>query len=203
MLHIHHFIKLLILPILFFSLFTIGLTGCSAHRMAYGKCAYRVKSGECYQEKAIKDADIMVTSYAAADHLMYDINKKPYSRLLVTSVADIDNLEDSTSLGRLIGEQISARFAQKGYNVIEAKFQSDLYAIPRTGEFVLSRDLRETKGAYKNDRIVSGTYAVGEDRVYVTLKMLSFKNSKVMSSYAYTLPIGPNTSALLQKSWWW
>jgi hypothetical protein len=202
MLNILHSIKLLNLLFLTLLLLTTCLTGCT-YRMAYGGCAYRVKTGECYQEKSIQDADILTTSYAAADHLMYFVSPTPHSRLLITSIADIDNLEDSSSLGRLIGEQLSARFAQKGYNVIEVKFHSDLYAIPRTGEFVLSRELREMGGAYKGDQIVSGTYAVGKDMVYITLKMLSFKNSKVLSSYAYTLPIGPNTTALLQKSWWW
>jgi len=33
----------------------------------------------------------------------------------------------------------------------------------------------------------------------VTLKTLNFQNSQILSSHAYTLPIGPNTSVLITK----
>ncbi len=192
-------IKLLIL----FNLVFFILTNCT-YRTAFGSCAYRAKTGECYQ-KVTQDADIKITSYTAADNLIRHAppaQSKKY-RLLVTSIANIDNLEDSTSLGRLIGEQLSARFAQQDYAVIEAKLQRNLRKIPRTGEFTLSRQERDMGKAQFADRVVAGTYAVGKDKVYVTLKMLNYRNGEVMSSYAYSLPIGPNTAALLQKSFWW
>ena len=195
-----YFIKRLIL--LIFSL-SLLLTGCT-YRMAFGGCAYRVKTGEC-QRKEVPDADIMAASYTAADKLLRNATHllRPDYQILVTSLADIDNLEDTTSLGRLIGEQLSARFAQQGYTVVEAKLHSDLIKIPRTGELVLSREAREMGQAQNAAIIVAGTYAVGNNKVYVTLKMLNSYNSEVMSSYAYSLPIGPNTSTLLKKSFWW
>lgn len=186
--------KILILLYFWFS-----LTSCT-HRMAFGSCAYRVKTGECYQA-SVQDADIMVASYTAADNLLQNAN--PDSRFLVTSIADIDNLEDSTSLGRLIGEQLSARFAQQNYTVIETKLHRGLITIPRTGEFALSREVYERGNAEHADMVVTGTYALGKNQVYVTLKMLDCKNGEIVSSYAYSLPIGSNTSALLQKSFWW
>jgi len=192
-------IKLLIL----FILSCLALTSCT-YRTAFGGCAYRVKTGECYQA-AVQDADITTTSYAAADNLMHHApsTQSPKPRLLVTSIANIDNLKRSSSLGRLIGEQLSARFAQKDYRVIEAKLDNRLIKIPRTGELTLSREKDNKEKTQYIDRVVAGTYAVGKDKVYVTLKMLSYKNGKVISSYAYSLPMGPNTSALLQKSFWW
>ena len=193
----------ILLTLFFFGLLNVGLTGCT-HRMAFGGCAYRVKSGEC-QPKNIRDADIMATSYVAADNLLRNMIdwQEPHPLLLVTSLADIDNLKDSTSLGRLIGEQLSVRFVQQGYPVVEAKLQRGLIKIPRTGEFVLSRDVQIVGQAQQANIIVAGTYAIGKDKVYVTLKMLNCNNGEVISSYAYHLPLGPNTLALLQKSFWW
>lgn len=127
----------------------------------------------------------------------------PRLQILVTSLANIDNLEDSSSLGRLIGEQLSIRFAQHGYTVIEPKLQQDLIMIPRTGEFIFSRQAVEIARQQNIDMIVAGTYATAQDQIYITLKMLNCQNAKIMSSYAYTLPLGPNTLALLQKSFWW
>jgi len=191
------------LVVIFVLVGSFSLNSCT-HRMAFGGCDYRIKSGEC-QAKMLPDADIKATSYAAADNLLRDFRdwQEPNPLLLVTSLADLDNLEDSTSLGRLIGEQLSARFTQQGYSVIEAKLYRGLIKIPRTGEFVLSREVQAIGRAQHVKIIVAGTYATGKNKLYVTLKMLNRDNGEVMSSYAYDLPIGPNTSTLLQKSFWW
>ena len=186
--------------ILFSFIIVLGTTNCT-YRLAFGGCAYRVKTGECYQE-TIHDADITLENYTAADHLMRHalMILRPEHRLLVTTIADIDNLEDSTSLGRLLTEHLAARFAQKGYTVKEVKLHPGLILIPRTGEFILSREV----GDVHADVVIAGTYAVGRNLVYITLKMLECKSGNVISSYAYTLPLGPNTLALLEKTWvWW
>jgi len=182
---------------------TIQLNGC-AHRMAYGDCNYRVKTGEC-QQNLVQDSDITAASSAAVDNLMHYFPawQTPNLRILVTTIADIDDLNDSTSFGRLLGEQISARLAQIGLTVVEAKFYQGLSFIPHTGEFILSRELREWGQIRHADVFVAGTYAVGKDTVYITLKMLNFTDSHILSSYAYTLPIGQNTLALLQNNFWW
>ena len=180
------------------------LSGCT-YRMAFGGCEYRTRTGECPQKVLIHDTDLIKSSYRAADNLISN-NKmifKPKSRLLITTIADIDNLEDSTSLGRLIAEQLATRFTQRGYSVIEAKLQSGLFMIPKTGEFILSQQLRHLEQQYQANTVVAGTYAVAKDKVYLTLKMLDCKSSEVISSYAYTLPLGSNTLTLLQKSFWW
>lgn len=180
------------------------LNGCSS-RIAYGNCVYRVKTGECQPAPLIQDSNLINSSYAAADQLMRYIPPVLYPklRILVTSLANIDNLKDSTSLGRLIGEQLSIRFAQHGYTVIEPKLYQRLIMIPRAGEFILSRRAFEIAKQQEIDMIIAGTYATAQDQIYITLKMLNSKNGKIMSSYAYTLPLGPNTLALQQKSFWW
>jgi TolB-like protein len=191
-----------------FTLFLIillsHLPGCT-YRMAFGGCEYRTRTGECPQKILTQDANLIESSYQAADNLIRNNRAifKPKSRLLITTIADIDNLEDSTSLGRLLGEQLATRFAQRGYTVIEAKLQNGLFMIPQTGEFILSHQLRDLGQQYQANTVVAGTYAVAKDKVYLTLKMLDCKSSEVISSYAYTLPLGSNTLTLLQKSFWW
>ncbi|MDM8566030.1 FlgO family outer membrane protein [Candidatus Halobeggiatoa sp. HSG11] len=179
--------------------------GCG-QRVAFGGCDFRVKSSDCHQNVKEEDANLIATSYAAADKLMQGAVPvlSPETNLLVTSIADIDNLDYANTLGRLLGEQIAARLTQRGHIVTEAKFNDNLKVIPRNGEFVLSRDLRELENYGWADMVVTGTYAVGKDKVYITLKLLDFATSKAISSYAYTLPKGKNTLTLLQKSdWWW
>ena len=185
---------------------TLLLTGCTRYA-AFGDCAYRVKTGECYQALG-NDSDLIETTYQAVDRLTQnipDIALPAKGRILVTTVANIDKLDSSSSFGRLLSEQLAARFVQHGFHTIEARLDNKLTMISHTGEFVLSRKQRELGQKQLADVAIVGTYAEAKDTVYVTLKMLNFNNSKVLSSYAYTLPIGPNTAMLLQESynWWW
>ncbi|MDY6992506.1 MAG: FlgO family outer membrane protein [Pseudomonadota bacterium] len=181
------------------------ISSCSVRHVAFGRCDTRIQTAECYQNAPV-DADLVANSFAAADQLILnaDLTAAPqHARLLVTTIADINNLEDSTPLGRLLGEQLSTRLAQQGYTVIEAKLGSGLTVIPRTGEFVLSRAIREIGRQHNANSAVTGTYAVGQTQVYVTLKLVDCQDGRILSSHAYSLPIGPNTQALLRDAWWW
>ncbi|HHB92665.1 MAG TPA: hypothetical protein ENK59_05575 [Thioploca sp.] len=192
----------LIFVVLLLSLMT---NGCS-QRIAFGNCDFRVKSSECnHQSEIVKDDNLIAASYTAVDKLIQDATPilSPQTNLLVTSIADIDNLTYTTTFGRLLGEQLASRFTQQGYMVTEAKFNDNLKIIPRNGEFVLSRELRELRDFSWVNMVITGTYAVSKNKVYITLKILDFTTSKVIASYAYTLPTGQNTLSLLQKSFWW
>jgi hypothetical protein len=177
----------------------IFINSCS-QRVAFGNCAYRIKTGECYpnlNEKFIADADILAMSYKAADALLNSYkNKHLNSTIIVSTIADINDLNKSSALGRLIGEQISARFTQKGFNVIESKVRQNLLVQQKNGEFILSRDLYNISKQHQIKIISSGTYAISINEVFITLKLLHI-NGSVLSSYAYSLPLGANTYALL------
>jgi hypothetical protein len=187
---------------------TIGmqLNSCAYQRQAFGQCAFRVKTAECYGQTT-QDTNLIASSYTAADRLLQSITPfgEPFEerRFLITTIADLDDLEESTALGRLISEQLAVRFAQRGYTVLEPKLGHYLMLRTHTGELVLSRETRDFLLTQQVNTVVTGTYAIGKDTVYITLKMLDAKESQVIASYAYTLPIGPNTYALLQKFWWW
>lgn len=194
-----------ILTLLMSLIITLHLNGCAYQRIAFGHCSLRVKTADCFGQTP-HDADLLATSYAAVDALLDDPTlPQPLQikRFLATTVADLDDLDDTTSLGRLIGEQLSARLAQRGYAVLEPKLQRHSIMITPRGEFALSRAGRDLLLAQHADAVITGTYTVGKDTVYVTLKMLEAKGGYVLSSFAYTLPLGPNTYALLQKFWEW
>lgn len=178
------------------------LSGC-AQRQAFGYCAYRLQTGECYQERNaqdIKDVDISARVFAAADALLRGIpsslNKQ--QSLLSTTLADINDLDKATAFGRLLGEQLGARFAQRGYTVVEAKFRDALLLQEDNGEFMLSREIAAVQGRHALEFICTGTYAVAEQQVFVTLKLLHL-NGVVLASEVFSLPLGPDTLALLHE----
>jgi len=181
------------------------LYGCSQNA-AYEPCGNRVKTGDCYRTYIVNETSLFEMNAQAADRLMTPITQhvSDCCTFLVTTIADINHLHESTPLGRLIGEHLAVRLTESNFNVIEKRLDKGLTLIPKTGEFVLSREAEEIGRLQLAQYAVTGSYAVADDQVYVTLKMIAFDNGKVMSSHAYSLPIDANIHALLQNPnrWW-
>ncbi len=159
----------------------------------------------------IRDANLVRASYKAADYLLKGAKDimtlqprkngvYPKQPILVTSFVNIDNLQQSSTFGRVIGEQIGSRIAQQGYKVIEMKMRtSNIFVQRQTGELVLSRELREISLQHDAYAVVVGTYGESKESVYVTAKLIRAKDSVILSSYDYWLPVGPDTKQMLRK----
>lgn len=186
------------------------LNACS-QQMAFGDCDYRVRTAECSRHGYYPQAvDMVAINYEAADKLILNAkqNIDDKQRILVTTIADINNLNDSAPLGRLIGEQVASRMIEKGFKVVEVRLQDSVSLVPYTGEFILSRgvrELRELGRVQTVSRIVTGTYTVAEETIFISLKVLDFWDSKAVASYTYTLPMTKDIDQLLKKTkaWWW
>ena len=120
--------------------------------------------------------------------------------ILVASIVSVNNLEESSALGRLMTEQISGRIVQLGYTTMEPKLRNSL-AVQGGGELILSRDVKLLKSSYAAQAVVSGTYAVGADQVHLNLKLIELSEGRILSAVDYVLPVSewtqPDTKALL------
>ncbi len=161
---------------------------------------------------AVRDQNLVTASYKAADaliegakdlYLLDNPRKKGiYTKqpILVTSFVDIDNLQKSSTFGRVIAEQIGSRIAQQGYKVIEMKMRTgSIFVQEHTGELVLSRELREISYQHDAYAVVVGTYGDSKESAYVTAKLVRAKDSVVLSSYDYRVSVGSNTKQMLRK----
>jgi TolB-like protein len=159
----------------------------------------------------VRDQNLVKASYVAADMLLKgvkDINHlKPrnngvYTKqpILVASFVNIDDLQQSSTFGRIIAEQIGSRIAQKGYKVIELKLRTNsVFVQMQTGELLLSRKLREISLQHDAYAVVVGTYGASKESVYVTAKLIRSEDSVILSSYDYRLLVGPDTKQMLRK----
>lgn len=156
--------------------------------------------------KEVKDINLVTASYRAADALLKnskEIELYPNKPLLVASFVDIDNVQLSSTFGRMIAEQIGSRIAQRGYKVIEAKLRTQSVFVrgtenPNEGEFLLSRELQDISLQHDAHAVIVGTYAKGPEVVYVTAKLIRTRDSMILGSYDYSLPVGKNTKKMLQ-----
>ena len=159
----------------------------------------------------IKDKDLVKTSYRVADVIVGNIKDTVMLRdtgsdgfyltkpILVASFVNIDNVQQSSTFGRMVSEQIGSRIAQHGYKVIEMKLRTEsIFIQTQNGEFLLSRELQLIGQQYDAYAVVVGTYGVSKEVVYVTAKLIRVKDSVILSSHDYGVPIGPDTKRMLR-----
>lgn len=147
----------------------------------------------------VQDADLIGANHSAADALL---TRAPWLKerrdpLLAATFVDINNLETSSGLGRVIGEQIGSRFTQQGFTVVEIKMRSNIFIKEGSGEFALSRSIREISQSHNAAAVIAGTYAVGRQSVFVQARLIRATDNLILASYDYALPLGPDVRALV------
>jgi TolB-like protein len=162
--------------------------------LALGGCAYFPSSNP-----AATDADLVVNSYQAADGLLAQVPwlKGGQQPLLTATFVNVNSLDNSSGLGRIIAEQVSSRLAQQGFTMIELKLRNDVFVKQDAGEFVLSRSVQDISRTHNVAAVVAGTYVVGRTSVYVSARLIRAADSLILAGYDYSLPLGPDTRALL------
>jgi TolB-like protein len=139
----------------------------------------------------VNDDCLTAANYKAAEYLIGKLPKGMLkdSPLLVASFVNIDNLNESSTFGRMVSEQISSRFKQLGYTAIEMKLRTTIFIKEGSGEFLLSRELSDISSKYNANAVVVGTYAIASDRVYLTVRIVNAADSTILASYDYNIPM--------------
>lgn len=134
-------------------------------------------------------SDITRSSYDAADALIAQIRASipPETAVITATLVNINTLESSSPLGRLVTEQISARFVHSGYQVVEVKLRNQIYLKRNEGELVLTREVRDIAKKHNAGIVVSGTYVDGKDRVFINLKVIRLEKNIVSAAHDYYL----------------
>ncbi len=179
-------IKLSFLAVLF-----TNLAAC------YGPDSYHAAANDPFVTTNYQAADALITS-AIETSVIGKSNIQVNQPILVATIVNVDSLEESSRLGRIISEQLQARFTQKGLQIVELKLRGRLFVKKDQGELLLSREVNEISANQKAQAVVVGTYAVATNSVYVNLKMVGNDNI-VLGAHDYTLPLNSNIKALLRK----
>lgn len=145
--------------------------------------------------------DVLEGSYCAADALAAQLLAKTGKAgitMLAASFVNVNRLEESSTLGRIVSEQISSRMAQNGFPVLETKLrQHSIYVKEGEGEFLLSRQLKEISASHDSDLLIVGTYAVAEKSIYISARIVNAGDSTIVTGYDYQLDRNFQTDSLL------
>lgn len=150
----------------------------------------------------VEQSDLIKSSYEVADALGRQIEPpgpKADFPVIVASFVNIDNLEQSSTLGRSIAEYVGSRFSQNGFKVIELKLRDTVYIKESGGEFLLSREVKNLSTEHEVKALVVGTYSLAGDTVYVASKVINPADATILATHDYSLKVGRNLAQMLGK----
>ncbi|MDE6734948.1 MAG: hypothetical protein K2J64_05730 [Desulfovibrio sp.] len=125
------------------------------------------------------------------------------SRILImgTTPANINNLEQANPLARQMLEEVSSDLVDMGYRYEELRRGKDIRFDKRTGEFILTRDVRKLASrSGVGQAILAGTYVVSGQQVRFTMSLISVATNEVIAKAMGTVPITPDLVPLLQEN---
>ncbi|MFW6216596.1 MAG: FlgO family outer membrane protein, partial [Desulfohalobiaceae bacterium] len=112
--------------------------------------------------------------------------------ILLATFVNLDNLEESSSLGRIIPQQIGTELANHGFEVLDIRLRTDTVQVKASqGEFALSRKLQAIAQEQETYAVLVGTYSVLYEQVYVNAKILKGSNKMTLAATDYFLPYEP------------
>lgn len=124
-----------------------------------------------------------------SDQLERNLDKKYLSSaVLITSFLNSDDLTQTSGLGRFLSEGLSHELQVKGWKVVDARLVQDLI-INESGEFALSRNIKNIKNQYNVSAIVTGTYVITDYSVLVNAKVIDIETGVMTSSAQTTIPV--------------
>lgn len=160
---------------LFVILSLLGLTACSSVQKVYN---------------AMAADEVIPANTSAVDALLKKAQRglDPTQSILVATLVNIDNLNQSSRFGRVTSEQISAHLTNLGFSVVELKLRENIF-IQGQGELFLSREVNELSVKHKAQGVLVGTYAVAGCFVYLNLKIIGGSDNVAISAHSYKVPL--------------
>ncbi len=170
----------------------LGLGGCATE-------ATNARKQPSYEQAAANP--LIPANYAAASALLDRMQGRLALEqpLIVATVVNIDALDSSSTLGRVISEQVSARFTLAGLHMVEMKFRNNVYMARDQGEMMLTRELRDIASSHHAQAVIVGTYAQSSEMVFVNLKVIQPETNIVLAAHDYVLPLDAMTSSMLKS----
>ena len=133
-------------------------------------------------------ADLGTLTYRAVDLILASAPEVSSSTpLVVTTIADVSNIEKSSPLGNIVSDMIRSRLVQDGRIVSEMRMRSAINLAQGEGEMALSRDRRALKPPPAAAAIITGTYAAGATSIYFSLKLISSSDARIISAADFVL----------------
>lgn len=117
--------------------------------------------------------------------------------LTVNSFVNLNNLYKTSSLGRYIGEELIGDLQMSGIEVLDVRKAAGIMIHERSGEYGLSRDMRELSYVHTAQAMIVGTYTYAEGQILLNARLLRNNDGMVLSNASLVFDLDPLTRHLL------
>lgn len=124
------------------------------------------------------------------------------SPMIAATFVDIDNLDSSSTLGRITSEIMASALVRQGMQLREVKIRDNLFMEESMGEHILPRQLNRASARLDARSILMGTYAQGEDYLYVSARLVRLTDALVLGSADFQIRLDNNIRSLLDDGGW-
>jgi TolB-like protein len=160
--------------------------------------------GNANNTQAEPEPDLSALVHAAAEQMIASNPELTrYSPMIAATFVSIDNLSQSSTLGRISSELMASALARQGMQVREVKMRDSMFIEESVGELILSRQVQRLSAQHDARSILMGTYAQGQDYVYVSARVVRAGDAMVLGSADFRLPLNNNTRSLLESQGSW
>ncbi len=126
-----------------------------------------------------------------------------YSPMIAATFVSIDNLSQSSTFGRISSEIMASALAQQGMQVREVKMRDSMFIEESVGELILSRQVQRLSSQHNARSILMGTYAQGQDYLYVSARVVRSGDAMVLGSADFRIKLDNNMRSLLEGQGGW
>lgn len=119
-------------------------------------------------------------------------------RIIVTTPANLNNLESANTLSRQMSEELAYWLVNAGYQVQEIRRGANLLFNPEQGEFLLTRNrdlLAETEA--NAGAVLTGTYIITPRAVRFNIRLLELATGETLAMGNATIPMTGEVRALV------
>jgi hypothetical protein len=132
-----------------------------------------------------------------AEQLERNLSPEMRSRaLVVTDFVALNTLNETSQLGRLLAQNLMHEMQLRNWSVTDITFRKNIL-IEASGEFSLSRDVKQLKPPVQTGSIITGTYVNTAEGLILNVRMIQVISGAVVSTAQVKLPADRLISHLL------
>lgn len=140
-------------------------------------------------------------TYSAIDSLLRQHDcEADLGRMLVATLVNINDFNETSMFGRQLAEYMSTRLTQRDKDVILATIRQDHLLIRDEGQFLLSREVRNLVADHNAKSVIVGTYGITKEYVYVTIRLVSTVDDSILSAVDFAIRRGSGVDEMLAVS---
>lgn len=127
--------------------------------------------------------------------LQVELRKRP---TVVTSIVSLDDLGQTSALGRLVSEHLLHELQLRSWAVTDIRMSGSV-AVTESGEFSMTRSSKDRRDPGAAGNLVTGTYVSTDDGVLLSVRIIDAASGHVLSSAQTRLMRDRFIAALVDK----